>query len=66
MVKQILPYLPLLERIKDERELLKGVAQWLYYYNVEWLGIDGMSPWQKLRELGMKVPTLDPVVTIKM
>jgi transposase len=53
-------YLPLLERIKDERELLRRAAQWVYYYNVErphtGEGMGGQSPWQKLQELRVGVP----------
>jgi transposase len=53
-------YLPLLERIRDERELVKRAAQWVYYYNVERAhmgeGMGGRSPWRTLRELGVKVP----------
>ncbi len=63
-------YLPLLLGIKEERELLKRAAQWVYHYNVErghtGKGMDGQSPWQKLRELGVRVPKefalLPPIV----
>ncbi len=63
-------YLPLLERLPDERALLRRAAQWLYYYNVErphtGAGMDGRSPWRKLVELGVKVPPefalLPPIV----
>ncbi len=52
--------LPLLMGIKDEGELVQRAAQWLYYYNVErghtGVGMEGLSPWQKLRGLGVKVP----------
>lgn len=53
-------YLPLLVQIGDERELVRRAAQWVYYYNVErphsGAGMDGLSPWQKLRQLGVRVP----------
>jgi transposase len=63
-------YLPLLERIRDERTLLKRAAHWVYYYNVErahtGVGMGGVSPWRQLRELGVNVPKefalLPPIV----
>lgn len=62
--------LPLLMSIRDERELVRRAAQWVYYYNVErphsGVGMDGVSPWRKLRELGLQAPVefalLPPVV----
>jgi hypothetical protein len=56
--------------MRDERELLRRAAQWVYYYNVERLhmgeGMEEVSPWRKLRELGVKVPkefaVLPPIV----
>lgn len=52
-------YLPLLLTLRDEQELLRRAAQWLYYYNVErshtGQGMEGRSPWLRLRELGVKV-----------
>lgn len=63
-------YLPLLLGMRDEQELLRRAAQWLYYYNVErghtGEGLNGKSPWQRLVELGVRVPkkfaVLPPIV----
>ncbi len=63
-------YLPLLLTLKDEGELLRRAAQWLYYYNVErphtGEGMEGQSPWRKLRQLGVRVSqtfaVLPPIV----
>ena len=63
-------YLPLLLQIRDERELLKRAAQWVSYDNVarrhSGAGMDGRSPWQKLRQLGVQAPVefamLPPIV----
>ena len=63
-------YLPLLLTLRDERELVKRAAQWVYYYNVErahtGVGMGGVSPWRRLRELGVNVPVefalLPPIV----
>ncbi len=53
-------YLPLLLKMRDERELVKRAAQWVYYSNVErehsGEGMGGVSPWRKLVQLGVKVP----------
>ncbi len=54
--------------IHDKRELVKRAAQWVY--NVErphtGKGMGGVSPWRKLRELGVQVPkefaVLPPIV----
>jgi transposase-like protein len=63
-------YLPLLETIPNEQAFLRRAAQWVYYYNLErphsGEGMDGLTPWAKLRELGVKTPKtfalLPPVV----
>lgn len=53
-------YLPLLLRIRSEREFQVRAAQWIYHYNVHrphmGEGMEGKSPWQKLVELGVEVP----------
>ena len=62
--------LPLLQSIRDERELVKLAARWVYYYNVQrphmGEGMEGLSPWQKLTQLGVRVPeefaVLPPIV----
>ena len=56
--------------MRDERELVKRAAQWVYYYNVErehsGQEMGGVSPWRRLRELGVNVPVefalLPPIV----
>jgi hypothetical protein len=54
--------------MRDERQLLRRAAQWVYYYNVErghsGVGMDGVSPWQKLRQLEVPVEfaVLPPIV----
>ena len=53
-------YLPLLGKIRTEGGLLQKAAGWVYYYNLVrphfGAGMDGKTPFAKLRDLGIDVP----------
>jgi len=53
-------YIPLLSSINSERKLLQYAAKWIYWYNVKrphfGKGMDGRSPFEKLKDLGYNLP----------
>jgi len=53
-------YIPLLSFINNERKLLQYAAKWIYWYNVKrphfGKGMDGRSPFGKLKDLGYNLP----------
>jgi transposase len=53
-------YIPFLAGIHNRRELLQRAAGWVYFYNLVrphyGAGMEGKSPFEKLRELGYELP----------